>query len=325
MKRRSLIFAAGASAVLTAARAHAQSPATPRRIGWLSTAKPDSPWTRDGFEAFSKKLKDIGYVEGRDLVFERRWAGGAVKTLPEIARNLLALKPALVIAESSPATAALQKETSSVPIVFANIGEPVEQGFVASLARPGANITGTTFRFELMRKLPELVRDTLPEARRIALLEDERFKVSKRVSMRFGEAASALGYKLDIVPAGSGEFERAFAELTRLRTQVLLLPPQYVGQAGKLSELAMRAKLPAFGNYREYAEAGALLSNYSDRSEGFQRVAVMADKILKGAKPADLPVEEPERMYLAVNLRTARALGIKVPQSVLVRADEVID
>lgn len=305
--------------------AWAQTAAKPRTIGWLSTGKPDSAYTRDSFEAFTKKLKDLGYIEGRDFVVERRWSGGNSLTLPELARGLVELNPAIVIAESSPATAALQKQTRTVPILFANIGEPVEQGFVAGLARPGGNITGTTFRYELMRKLAELVRETLPTARRVALLEDERFAVSKRVSMRYGEAATVLGYKLDIVPAGAGEFERAFAELARIKSQALILPPQYFPQAGKLADLAMRARLPTFGNYRQYAEAGSLACNYTDSAEGVQRVAVMADRILKGARPADIPVEEPERMYIVVNLRTARALDIKVPQSVLLRADEVIE
>ena len=162
--------------------AWAQTAAKPRTIGWLSTGKPDSAYTRDSFEAFTKKLKDLGYIEGRDFVVERRWSGGNSLTLPELARGLVELNPAIVIAESSPATAALQKQTRTVPILFANIGEPVEQGFVAGLARPGGNITGTTFRYELMRKLAELVRETLPTARRVALLEDERFAVSKIVS-----------------------------------------------------------------------------------------------------------------------------------------------
>ena len=305
--------------------AWAQAAAKPRTIGWLSSGKPDSVYTRDGFEAFTRKLKDLGYVEGRDLAFERRWSGRNALGLPELARGLVELNPAIIVAESSPATAALQKHTLTLPILFANIGEPVEQGFVASLARPGGNITGTTFRFELMRKLAELVRETLPAARRIALLEDERVAVSKRVSMRYGEAATALGYKLDIVPAGAGEFERAFAELARIKTQALILPPQYFPQAGKLAELATGARLPTFGNYREYAEAGSLVCNHTERAEGYQRVAIMTDRILKGAKPADLPVEEPERMYIVVNRRTARALDIKIPQSVLLRADEVIE
>lgn len=177
MKRRSLILASGACAALAATRSSAQPPATPRRIGWLSASGKESAFTKFGFETFAAKLKELGYAEGRDLVFERRWTHGGIENLPQAAQQLVALNPALVIAESSPVTAALQKETRTVPILFASVGEPVEQGFVASLARPEANITGTIFRFELMRKLVELVRDTLPAARRIALLEDERFKV----------------------------------------------------------------------------------------------------------------------------------------------------
>ena len=325
MKRRSLLLASGASAILSATRTQAQAQSLPPKIGWLSIGKRDSNNPGSSFTAFMTKLKELGFVEGRDFVIERRWAAGELEELRDHSRTIVAVKPALIVAAASPTVAAFQKETTTIPILFANVGEPVEQGFVASLARPGGNLTGTTFRFELMRKLPELVRDTLPDVRRLALLEDERYKVSKRVTMRIGEAANALGYKLDVIHAGAGEFERAFAGLARTKAQVLLLPPQYVAHGVKIASLAMKAKLPTFGNYIEYARDGALMSIYTDAAEGYERIAVMASKILKGAKPADLPVEEPERMYLAVNMRTAKSLGIKIPQSVLVRADKVIE
>jgi len=325
VKRRSLILASGACAALAATRAAAQ-PATPRRIGWLFHSSSASTWPRVQFETVNAMLKELGYVVGRDIVLDQRWTENKDDALPHLARELVALNPALIFATSSPVAVALQKETRSVPILLVNVGEPVEQGFVASMARPGGNITGTTFRFELMRKLVELVRDTLPEARRIALLEDERFTVSKRVTTRFGEAARALGYKLNVVHLkGMEGLELAFEELVRDKTQALILPPQYVGQAKTVAALAIKARIASFGNFHAYAEVGALLCNYTKPAEGYQRLAVMADKIFKGAKPADLPVEEPDRLYLVVNQRTAKALGIKVPQSVLLRADEVIE
>ena len=325
MKRRALILATGAGAVLAAAGTNAQSP-SPRRIGWLSSGPAENAWSRVGTVAFLAMLKELGYAEGRDFVFESRWANNKVEDLPRLARELLALKPAIVFAESSPVLAVLQKETASVPLLFASIGEPVEQGFITSLSRPGGNITGITWRFELMRKLAELIREALPQAHRVSLLEDERLPVSKRVSMRYGEAASAIGYKLNVVKAkGPDDLVRAFAQVVAMNTQALILPPQFVGVAGQLAELAVKARLPTFGNFREFADSGALVVNYSDRKEAHQRAAVMAVKILKGARPADMPVEEPERMYVIVNQRTARALGIKIPQSVLVRADEVIE
>jgi putative ABC transport system substrate-binding protein len=323
LRRRALILASGACAALVATRAAAQQLA-PRRIGWLTSFSAESE--RRLSDAFVAKLKELGYVEGRDFTMEYRFTGGKGELLPGRGRELLALGPALIVTTSSPATAAMKKETRSVPIVFANVGEPVEQGFVESLARPGGNVTGTTFRFELFAKLVDLVRETLPAAQRIALLEDERFSVSKRVTMRVGEAASALGYKLHVARVkGEENLDAAFTELVRLKVQALLLPPQLVREADKIAERAAQARLPTFGNLREFSVAGALLSNYNDWREAFQRAAVMAHRILKGAKAADLPVEEAERLYLIVNLRTARALGITIPRSVLLRADEVIE
>lgn len=324
MKRRTLLLASAAWATLAAARARAQK--EPRRIGWLFHSAPTAVWARVQFEAVSAKLAELGYVVGRDIVFEQYWTDNKDDALPLLARALVVRKPALIFATASPVAAALQKETRSVPILMVNIGEPVEQGFVASLARPGGNITGTTFRYELMHKLVELIHETLPEVRRIALLEDVRFSVSKRVTMRMNEAATALGYKLNVVHLkGTEGLERAYAELARDKTEALILPPQYVGLARTMVDLAMKARIATFGNYRQYAEAGALVCNYTETADGYQRVAVMADKILKGAKPADLPVEEPERMYVAVNQRSAKELGVKIPQSVLLRADVVIE
>ncbi len=322
VRRRALILASGACTVLAATRAAAQ--AAPRRIGWLTSFSAKSEKLLA--DSFIAKLKELGYVEGRDFTMEYRFSGGRSELLPELGRELLALRPALIVTTTSPATAAMHKETRSVPIVFANIGEPVEQGFVTSLARPGGNVTGTTFRFELFAKVVELVRETLPAAQRIGLLEDERFTVSKRVTMRIGEAASALGYKLHVARVKGGEnLDAAFTELVRLKIHALILPPQLVREAGRIGELAAPARLPTFGNLREFSVAGALLTNYNDWRESFQRAAVLAHRILKGARASDLPVEESERLYLTVNLRTARALGITIPRSILVRADEVID
>ena len=326
MKRRALLLASGAWAALLAARAAAQPSKAPRRIGWLSSATPESQ--KVTFEAFVARLKELGHVEGRDVVFAQRWSQGRNEKLPELAGELVALKPAVIIAAAGPAVEALKKETSTVPIVFANVGEPVERGFVASLARPGGNVTGTTFRFELMGKLVELIRDTMPAARRIALLEDDTDPVAKRVSNHFQQAASALRYELSIVRVKQpDELERAFADIAAAKAEAMIVPPTslFFPHAQRIARLATNSRLALFGTLRVFTDAGGLLSYHNDSAEAYRRAAVLVDKILKGAKPADLPVEEPERLALVINMKTAKALGIKVPQSILLRADEVIE
>jgi putative ABC transport system substrate-binding protein len=259
-------------------------------------------------------------------VIERSGASGKSDQLGDLARALVAGKPALIVAATSGSVSASMAATTTIPIVFAAVGEPVQQGFVASLARPGGNVTGTTFRHEVFGKLVELVRATLPAVRRIAAFELEGDPVSKRVSGRFQDAATALGVKLDIVRTQVGEdLARAFAELRSLKSEALVLSPQYPNQAKRIGELASSARLPTFGSFSVYAEQGVLMSYANDPILPWTRAAVLVDKILRGAKPADLPVEEPERFVMVVNQRTARAIGITVPQDVLLRADRVIE
>lgn len=326
MRRRTLILASGAYAVLAAARASAQSTRTPRRIGWLS---PFTPKVQSGgIRAFARKLKELGCTEGHDIALEFRFTEGKEERLATLARELVALKPTVILAASGPAVAVLMKETTTVPIVFANVGEPVERGFVASLARPGGNFTGTTFRFELMGKLVDLIRETLPAAQRIVLLHDDSDPASNRVSEHFQRAASALGMELSIVRVKQpDDLERAFAAAATAKADALIVPPTsfFVRHARRVAELAANGRLALFGVLRAYTDFGGLLSYYNDPREAYRRAAVLVDKILRGAKPGDLPVEEPERLSIVVNLRTATALGIRIPQSILLRADEVIE
>ncbi len=323
MNRRDAVFSALALGA-TPFGAWPQGLAGPRRIGWLSEQTPKS--SEISMSIVRAQLKELGQVEGRDFVIEGRWGDGKSERLAALARELIALKPAVIFAGTGLAVENLKQATSVVPIVFGNIGEPVERGFVASLARPGGNITGTTFRHEVFGKLVELVRDTLPAARRIAALEHETDPVAKRVTAHFAQAATALGTPLSIVRAQrADDLERAFAELRDLNAQALLLPPQFSPQAKLVAELAIKARLPAFGTLGWFADTGCLISLFNDTALTYARAAVLIDKILKGAKPADLAVESPERFEMVVNLKTARSLGITIPQGVLLRADRVIE
>lgn len=323
MKRRVLLLASGALGALAAARAKAQAK-TPRLIGWLSpgTLERDRP----NIEAFTAQMKALGYVEGRDFVIERRQSEGRVERLPSLAREIIAANPAVIVTASSGAIAALKKETSSVPIVFTSAADVVEQGFVASLARPGGNITGVTLRTEVFAKIVELMRETQPSAKRFALLVPDRDPSATKIIDDFRHFGSAQGFQMTVFPVKQAEdLGRAFAEMARARTEVVVAPQlvMLVIHEKTVADLAMKSRLPVYSSWR-VARDGVLMSHYSEITENHRRVAAMVDKIFKGTKPADIPVEQPDRFSLVINLRTAKALGIEIPQSVLVRADEVI-
>lgn len=328
MKRRTLLIAWGAWASLDATRAWAQVAKAPRRIAFLS------PGTRElsepNLDVFRSALKGLGYVEGRDLVIEVRWSDGITERLPALARELLALDPAVVVTATQVGAAALKAATSTVPVVFISVGNPDAQGFVASIARPGGNMTGTAFRAAgFNTKLAEALRETLPAVRRIAMLDLKNYP-SREANQAFLEKMfSKLGFELAaVVPVSSAEdFARAYARIKEHRAEAVWAVPHalLVAHARKLSELALQARLPLVGPRRAFTDGGALLSYDNDVREDYRRAASYVDRILKGAKPADLPVEQQDRFQLVVNLRAAKALGIRIPQSVRARADEVIE
>ena len=327
MKRRALILASGACAALAVSGARAQAPKPPRRIAWLGITNRENgqPYV----DAFKTKFAELGFAEGRDYVIDMRYAEGSIDRLPALARELLALKPDLVIASTSPVAAVFKKETSTIPVVFVSIVDPEAQGFVASLARPGGNMTGVGFRgWAMEAKLRELVRETLPAARRFAVLTIEGDRVLDRFLPEIRARFEASGFEIDVTPVKDAQdFERAFARLVARKSEVIYVPTAgfFVSQARRLGELALKARLPMVGPRRAFATAGGLFSYDNDLKDDFRGAAAFVAKILKGAKPADLPVEQPDRFHLAVNLRTAKALGIKIPQSILLRADEVIE
>jgi putative ABC transport system substrate-binding protein len=329
MDRRA--FLAGTGAVLLAAplAAEAQQAATVVRIGFLSTNLAASPHRP---EAFRQGLRDLGYVEGRNLVIEYRDAEGKVDRLPALAAELVALKVDVIVTDGGTIAALAAKQaTRTLPIVFAAVGDPVTSGLVTSLARPGGNVTGLSSLFpELVGKRLELLTQAVPGVNRIAVLRlpgalGER--TAKDMLMGTEVAARALGVRLQVVEArGSDDFDRAFSDMTRARAGALTVLPSnmFLREHRRLVDLAAKSRLPAVYPSREFVDAGGLMSYGPNTADLYRRSATYVDKILKGAKPADLPVEQPTKFELVINLKTAKALGLTIPPSVLARADEVI-
>jgi len=307
--------------------ARAQTAGAPRRVAWISptTIENDS---RDILEAFRARMKELGRVEGRDYVLVLREFGGRLEILPALVREVLGLRPDVIVTAGSATVAALKKETTTVPIVFGTAADVVEQGFVASLARPGGNITGVTLRIEVTGKLVQLLREVLPAARRVAALEHDGDPVASRVIASFRRAAAAQNLSMSVAHVKRLEdFERAFADVARAKAEALIVPQLtfFARYAARISDLAFKARLPMVAQGQRGMVETALLCYSSDSSENYRRAAVMVDKILKGAKPGDIPVEEPDRFTLTLNARVAKAYGIPLSQSLLARADRVIE
>ena len=302
-------------------------PARGARIGYLSANPPAD--TRDAFEAFRKRLHELGYVEGGNLVIESRYAEGRYERLPQLAAELARLNVAVILAFSTPGTLAAKNATGTIPIVFAGVSDPLIAGLVATLTRPGGNVTGVTLdNPELSAKRLSLLKEAVPAASRVAVLTNPDFKASSRMVAETRRAARALGVELEVVDAREPrELAKAFGAMKAAKADaVVVLPdPMFVAQRERIAELAASHRIPAIYHLRQFVETGGLMFYGADYVEAFQQGAMLVDKILKGAKPADLPVEHPWRFAMAINLRTAKALGLTIPHSLLVRADQVID
>jgi putative ABC transport system substrate-binding protein len=326
MDRRT--FLAGTGAVLLAAplAAEAQQAAKVARIGYLATNP--TPHLQ---EAFRQGLRDLGYVEGRNLVIEYRDAEGKSEQLPARAAELVALKVDVIVAAGTPAALAAKQATRTLPTVFAAVADPVTSGLVTSLARPGGNVTGlSVLAPELVGKCLEQLKQAVPGVSRVAVLWQpggvgER---TERDMLKEAEvAARALGVRLQVVEArGPEDFDRAFSEMTRARAGALtvLTSSMLFGERRRLVDLAAKNRLPAVYPWREGVDAGGLMAYGPDLADLLRRAATYVDKILKGAKPADLPVLQPTKFELVINLKTAKALGLTIPPSLLQRADEII-
>jgi putative ABC transport system substrate-binding protein len=301
------------------------------RIGYLGPAYPTEV---RALEAFRQRLRDLGYVEGKNLVIESRVAESSFERLPALAAELVSLKLDVIAAIGNAAIGALTRATQTIPIVMILAIDPVGTGLVSSLAHPGGNVTGlSTFGEGLSAKWLELLTQTVPgitrvgvlgaqnSAAQITILQATFLREIKTAGQRAGIAVLGLEAR------GRDDIERTFAALTKARAQGLIVLPNPVTlmHPTQIIELAAKNRLPAMYPWREFTESGGLMTYSTNRAEMYQRAATFVDKILRGAKPADLPVEQPTKFELVINLKTAKALGITIPPSVLLRADQVIE
>ncbi len=309
--------------------AEAQQAAKIARIGYLTLSLAAAPHLR---EAFLQGLRDLGYVEGRNVVIEYRDAEGKLERLPALAAELVALKVDVIVAGGTPQALAAKQATRTIPIVFAAAVDPVENGLVTSLARPGGNVTGlSNLAQELVGKRLEQLKQAVPRVSRVAVLwQPGAFpeRTEKELLKEAEVAARALGVRLQFVEArGPEDFDRAFSEMTRKRADALtvLSCGMCVNERRRLVDLAAKNRLPALYQTRESVDAGGLMSYGPNLADSFRRAATYVDRILKGAKPGDLPVEQPTKFELVINLKAAKALGLTIPPSLLGRADHVVE
>jgi putative ABC transport system substrate-binding protein len=299
------------------------------RVGYLNPGSSSDPVRQRRLEALRQGLRERGYVEGRNIALEPRWAEGKYDRYPALAADLVRSKVDVIVAWSGPATKAAQEATRTIPIVMSLVNDPVGSGLVASLARPGGNVTGTTIMApDVVGKRLALLKEVVPKVSRVAVLQHPDNPASASLVREAEAAARALGVQLQILGVrNSAEIDSAFAAMTRERADAFLNLPDAIfdNHQRQILELAAKRRLPAIAGNRQYAEAGGLLAYGPDFLALERRAATYVDKILKGAKPADLPVEQPTKFELVLNLRTAKALGLTFPPSILVRAESVIE
>jgi putative tryptophan/tyrosine transport system substrate-binding protein len=320
MRRREFLTFAGV-AVLSPLASAAQQPKVPT-IGALVIGNTDP---EEFWRVFRQGLRDLGYVEGQNIRFEFRSAEGQANRLPELAAELVRLKVDVIVTWFTPPTQAAKQATRQIPIVMADAGDPVGMGLVASLARPGGNVTGIAgMTAELSGKCIELIREMLPAARRVTALANASDPFSKPFLEQVQLGGEATGTTINPIKISSREeFEAAFAAMEKERPDAVIVQPSLPSK--RAAELALKHRVPAVSVPRRFAEEGGLMS-YSPRiADLYRKAAVYVDKILKGAQPADLPLEQPTIFELVINLKTAKALGLTVPPIFLARADELIE
>lgn len=305
-----------------------QSAGKIQRIGLLDfTAR--EPNRQRLWDAFRQRMREIGYPEGETVVFEPRWAESKADRVDALAAELVNLPVDVLVVASTYATQAAKRASGTIPIVMTGSADPVGQGIVASLGRPGGNITGlTVINSDLSAKQLELLRQAIPQATHIAMVWDAGSEGAKIAARNAQSAAEALGISLQSLPVRSAdEFDGAFASLVRDGAAAVVVGGSalFYAEGKRLVDLAVKHGLPAVFNERSYAEAGGFMSYGSDFAENYRRAAEYVDKILKGAKPADLPIEQPTKFELVINLATAKVLGITIPPNLLVQAEEVIE
>jgi putative tryptophan/tyrosine transport system substrate-binding protein len=298
------------------------------RIGLLAPNSPTDPRAERIVQALRHGLRELGYVEGQNIAIEFRWADGKYDRLPGLAAELVRLKVSVLVAFSPPAVQAAKQATETIPIVMAAVADPVTMGFVASLARPGGNITGlSSMQRELVGKRLEVLKEVAPKVSRVALLGNPANPNHASLVRDAQDAARALGVRLDSMEArDASEIDHAFAAMTTAGAGAVLVvgDPVFLDHRARIADHAVRRRLPTVFATSEFAEAGGLLAYGPSLADGFRRAATYVDKILKGAKASDLPIEQPSTFELVINLKTAKALGLTIPPALLQRADQVI-
>jgi putative tryptophan/tyrosine transport system substrate-binding protein len=320
VRRRQFLLAAGVLLVAPIA-AQVQKATKPYRIGVLQTEESQT--------LLQQNLRELGYIEGRDIVFEIRNTEGRSERLDDFALDLVRLKVDVIVAVNPAGVLSAKRATTTIPIVMTNTPDPVQLGLVASLANPGGNITGTTtLTADLSIKQLELLKEGVPRASRVALLWNPDNPWHRGTVKGLQARGGSLGLQLQALEVrGPDAFDSAFHTMTTERAQALLVlaDPMTYFHRQRLADLAIRYRLPMMGSLRGYAEAGSLMSYWADTTDVYRRAASYVDRILKGAKPGDLPIEQPTKFEFVTNLKTAKLLGITIPQSVLLRADRVIE
>ena len=326
MNRRAFVSAVGMSALAAPLRLAAQQPQRVPRVGYLFSFTPAEG--RHLWEACRQGLRELGYVEGQNIVLEPRWADGRHERLPELAADLARLKVDVIVSAATPASRAAKAATSSIPIVIVAVGDPVKVGLVASLARPGGNVTGLSLlTTELSGKRLELLGQVVRNMPRVAILMNPDNPVTAVFLEETRVAAQTLGVQLQLLEARNPrDIEQVFDAAAGERAAALIVfdDPVLWSHRKQIVPLAAKRRLPVMYGLREFVDDGGLMSYGPDRVDHYRRTAVYVDKILRGAKPADLPVEQPTKFELVINMKTAKALGLTIPQSLLVRADQII-
>ncbi len=328
MDRRTWLL--GALGLLVAPLAgEAQAPGKIHRIGLLAGSGPGTPEASHLWEGFFAGLRELGYVEGRNLVIESRWYGNATEQLPALAAELVRLPLDVLVVGTTPAPEAAKRATSTIPIIMLSHPDPVGSGLAVSLAKPGGNVTGLSPIFsELRGKQLQLLTDVVPGLDRVAVLTNPAIS-SQALDLRdLRIAAESLKVRLQVVEARApGEFAGAFSAAARKRAGALIVfaGSLFFSHRARLVELAAQHRLVSMYTFREFVAVGGLMAYGADLRHNWRRGAWYVDRILKGAKPADLPIEQPTKFDLTINLKTAKALGLTIPPSVLARADEIIE
>jgi putative ABC transport system substrate-binding protein len=326
MRRRSVIYLLLTVFLLTGLPVQAQQAAKVPRIGFLGGAS--SSFYAARTDAFRQGLNELSYIEGKNIVIEDRYADGKADRLPALAVELVRLKLDVIVATTAPSVLAAKKASATIPIVFVSVADPVASGLVASLARPGGNITGLTILApELSGKRLELLKEAVPKATRVAFLWNSANPAHGLLWKESQAAAQELRLQLQSLEVrSSNDFENAFEAALRERAQALITAPEPLinTHLKRIVEFAAKNRLPAMYAGPEVVDAGGLMSYAPDYTHQYRRAATYVDKILKGTKPADLPVEQPTKFELVINLKTAKQIGLTIPQTVLYRADKVI-